>query len=154
MSGRRWPNIRVLRDVQRREAVQSTELLRRAYLYLARSENLPARVRGSRCCIRWPEAHRLVRRSGSKLKWLWPVNQSFQTSQGLWLSRNGVQRLDEAEVCSAEGSRRGCVGCVWRLSMYNATEPFFPTASIQAQSNARRIGRMAKGIVVARVTDI
>lgn len=44
MSGRTYPNIRVLRDVQRRQAVQSTELLRRAYLYLARSEEAPQRV--------------------------------------------------------------------------------------------------------------
>lgn len=41
---RAYPNIRVLRDVQRREAVQSTELLRRAYLALARNETLPSRV--------------------------------------------------------------------------------------------------------------
>ncbi|CAD6571219.1 MAG: 40S ribosomal protein mrp2, mitochondrial [Cyphobasidiales sp. Tagirdzhanova-0007] len=45
MSGRTYPNIRVLRDVQRREAVQSTELLRRSFLYLARNESLPQRVR-------------------------------------------------------------------------------------------------------------
>ena len=44
MSGRAYPNIRVLRDIQRREAVQATELQRRAYLYLARNTALPTRV--------------------------------------------------------------------------------------------------------------
>lgn len=147
MSGRRWPNIRVLRDVQRREAVQSTEVLRRAYLYLARSENLPARVRRCRYRTRRPEAYRPSRRSGSKLKWLWQVNQSFPTSQGLLLSRNGVQRLDVAEECLAEGSRRGCVGCVWRLSMNNATEPFANSINSSSKQHAENCldGRRDRG---------
>jgi hypothetical protein len=44
MSSRAWPNVRVLRDVQRRTAVNETELLRRAFLYLARNTTLPQRV--------------------------------------------------------------------------------------------------------------
>ncbi|KAK9899105.1 hypothetical protein P389DRAFT_150321 [Cystobasidium minutum MCA 4210] len=45
MSGRVWPNIRVLRDIQRRQAVNESELLRRSFLYIARNPSLPQRVR-------------------------------------------------------------------------------------------------------------
>lgn len=45
MSGRTYPNLRVLRDVQRRQAVESTELLRKSYLFLARNTSIPQRVR-------------------------------------------------------------------------------------------------------------
>ncbi|KNZ53266.1 hypothetical protein VP01_329g11 [Puccinia sorghi] len=38
-------NIRTLRDMARRDSFASTELLRRAYLYLARNEGLPMKVR-------------------------------------------------------------------------------------------------------------
>ena len=58
MSTRAWPNIRVLRDVQRREAVAATELQRKAYLYLARNTALPSRVRGTPPP---PRSNRLVR---------------------------------------------------------------------------------------------
>jgi small subunit ribosomal protein S14 len=39
------PNIRLLRDMKARNVVKSTEVLRRAYLYVARNETLPAHVR-------------------------------------------------------------------------------------------------------------
>jgi small subunit ribosomal protein S14 len=39
------PNIRLLRDMKARNVVKSTEVLRRAYLYVARNETLPAQVR-------------------------------------------------------------------------------------------------------------
>lgn len=37
-------NIRTLRDMARREAFEKTEVLRRAYLYIARNETLPIKV--------------------------------------------------------------------------------------------------------------
>ncbi|PWN98062.1 hypothetical protein FA09DRAFT_334179 [Tilletiopsis washingtonensis] len=39
------PNARVLRDMSTRQAVASSELLRRAYKYLARNTTLPSRTR-------------------------------------------------------------------------------------------------------------
>ena len=39
------PNIRVLRDIQARKGVMENEVMRRAYLYVARNETLPAHVR-------------------------------------------------------------------------------------------------------------
>jgi small subunit ribosomal protein S14 len=39
------PNIRLLRDLKARHVVKSSEVLRRAYLYVARNEGLPAQVR-------------------------------------------------------------------------------------------------------------
>ena len=39
------PNIRVLRDMKARELVKANELIRRAYLYVARNESLPPQVR-------------------------------------------------------------------------------------------------------------
>jgi small subunit ribosomal protein S14 len=39
------PNIRVLRDVQARSGVKENEVMRRAYLYVARNETLPPHVR-------------------------------------------------------------------------------------------------------------
>ncbi|KAI0315393.1 hypothetical protein OF83DRAFT_1062215 [Amylostereum chailletii] len=39
------PNIRVLRDMKARQGVQANELTRRAYLYVARNQSLPAQVR-------------------------------------------------------------------------------------------------------------
>ncbi|KIM27617.1 hypothetical protein M408DRAFT_330039 [Serendipita vermifera MAFF 305830] len=39
------PNVQVLRDVSRRHAFASTELLRRSYLFVARNTTLPANVR-------------------------------------------------------------------------------------------------------------
>jgi len=36
---------RVLRDIKRRNAVQATEVVRRAYLYVARNQTLPPQVR-------------------------------------------------------------------------------------------------------------
>ncbi|KAH9450806.1 hypothetical protein MJO28_009739 [Puccinia striiformis f. sp. tritici] len=38
-------NIRTLRDMARRDSFANTELLRRAYLYLARNEGLPMKLR-------------------------------------------------------------------------------------------------------------
>ncbi|KAL5527284.1 hypothetical protein ACEPAG_6075 [Sanghuangporus baumii] len=38
-------NIRVLRDMRARRDVKDNEILRRAYLYVARNENLPPQVR-------------------------------------------------------------------------------------------------------------
>jgi len=37
--------VRVLRDIRRRKNVNATEILRRAYLYVARNQTLPAQVR-------------------------------------------------------------------------------------------------------------
>ncbi|KAI6035200.1 hypothetical protein F5J12DRAFT_791710 [Pisolithus orientalis] len=39
------PNIRVLRDIKARELVKANEVIRRAYLYVARNESLPPQVR-------------------------------------------------------------------------------------------------------------
>lgn len=39
------PNIRVLRDIKARNGVNANEILRRAYLYVARNQNLPPQVR-------------------------------------------------------------------------------------------------------------
>jgi small subunit ribosomal protein S14 len=39
------PNIRVLRDIKARKGVQAYELIRRAYLYVARNQTLPSQVR-------------------------------------------------------------------------------------------------------------
>ncbi|KAI6105747.1 hypothetical protein F5141DRAFT_1125855 [Pisolithus sp. B1] len=39
------PNIRVLRDMKARELVKANEVIRRAYLYVARNESLPPQVR-------------------------------------------------------------------------------------------------------------
>ncbi|PWN46620.1 glucocorticoid receptor-like (DNA-binding domain) [Violaceomyces palustris] len=39
------PNSKVLRDMASRQAVQSNELIRRAYKYIARNTTLPQRVR-------------------------------------------------------------------------------------------------------------
>ncbi|EGO01836.1 hypothetical protein SERLA73DRAFT_103898 [Serpula lacrymans var. lacrymans S7.3] len=39
------PNIRVLRDIKARNGVQTNELLRRAYLFVARNETLSPQVR-------------------------------------------------------------------------------------------------------------
>jgi small subunit ribosomal protein S14 len=39
------PNIRLLRDIKARNVVKTSEVLRRAYLYVARNETLPAQVR-------------------------------------------------------------------------------------------------------------
>jgi len=38
-------NIRVLRDLKARKGVEANELVRRAYLYVARNETLPPQVR-------------------------------------------------------------------------------------------------------------
>lgn len=38
-------NIRTLRDIARRDQFAKTELLRRAYLYVARNEALPIKIR-------------------------------------------------------------------------------------------------------------
>lgn len=38
-------NIRVLRDMKARQGVKDNEILRRAYLYVARNQSLPAQVR-------------------------------------------------------------------------------------------------------------
>ncbi|CAH7675999.1 hypothetical protein BY996DRAFT_4577751 [Phakopsora pachyrhizi] len=38
-------NIRTLRDMNRRELFEKTEILRRAYLYVARNEGLPMKIR-------------------------------------------------------------------------------------------------------------
>ncbi|KAG8218372.1 hypothetical protein J3R82DRAFT_3992 [Butyriboletus roseoflavus] len=39
------PNIRVLRDMNARSGVMENEVMRRAYLYVARNETLPPHVR-------------------------------------------------------------------------------------------------------------
>ena len=39
------PNARVLRDIKARHGVNANEILRRAYLYVARNQTLPAQVR-------------------------------------------------------------------------------------------------------------
>ena len=39
------PNIRVLRDIKARQGVADNEISRRAYLYVARNQSLPAQVR-------------------------------------------------------------------------------------------------------------
>jgi small subunit ribosomal protein S14 len=39
------PNIRVLRDIKARQGVADNEIARRAYLYVARNQTLPAQVR-------------------------------------------------------------------------------------------------------------
>ncbi|KAH8106215.1 hypothetical protein BXZ70DRAFT_918660 [Cristinia sonorae] len=39
------PNIRVLRDIKARHGVNANEITRRAYLYVARNQTLPASVR-------------------------------------------------------------------------------------------------------------
>jgi small subunit ribosomal protein S14 len=39
------PNIRVLRDIKARKGVAENEISRRAYLYVARNQTLPAQVR-------------------------------------------------------------------------------------------------------------
>lgn len=39
------PNIRVLRDIKARHGVQANEVVRRAYLYVARNQSLPPQVR-------------------------------------------------------------------------------------------------------------
>ncbi|KAI0650025.1 hypothetical protein C8Q79DRAFT_899969 [Trametes meyenii] len=39
------PNARVLRDIKARHGVNTNEILRRAYLYVARNQTLPAQVR-------------------------------------------------------------------------------------------------------------
>lgn len=39
------PNIRVLRDIKARHGVNANEIARRAYLYVARNQSLPASVR-------------------------------------------------------------------------------------------------------------
>jgi small subunit ribosomal protein S14 len=39
------PNARVLRDMKARNVVRVTEVVRRAYLYVARNQTLPAQVR-------------------------------------------------------------------------------------------------------------
>ncbi|KAF8264438.1 hypothetical protein EI94DRAFT_1772660 [Lactarius quietus] len=39
------PNIRVLRDIKARQGVVDNEIARRAYLYVARNQTLPAQVR-------------------------------------------------------------------------------------------------------------
>ncbi|KAF8729797.1 hypothetical protein AX14_006005 [Amanita brunnescens Koide BX004] len=39
------PNIRVLRDMKARNVVRANEVVRRAYLYVARNETLPPQVR-------------------------------------------------------------------------------------------------------------
>jgi small subunit ribosomal protein S14 len=39
------PNIRVLRDMKARQGVADNEISRRAYLYVARNQSLPAQVR-------------------------------------------------------------------------------------------------------------
>ncbi|TDL29280.1 glucocorticoid receptor-like (DNA-binding domain) [Rickenella mellea] len=38
-------NIRVLRDIKARQGVQDNEIVRRAYLYVARNQSLPPQVR-------------------------------------------------------------------------------------------------------------
>ncbi|KIY72926.1 mitochondrial 40s ribosomal protein [Cylindrobasidium torrendii FP15055 ss-10] len=40
-----WINARVLRDMKRRKGVQEAEVMRRAYLLVARNQTLPAQVR-------------------------------------------------------------------------------------------------------------
>ncbi|KAN0109228.1 hypothetical protein V8E52_009556 [Russula decolorans] len=39
------PNARVLRDIKARQGVADNEISRRAYLYVARNQSLPAQVR-------------------------------------------------------------------------------------------------------------
>ena len=39
------PNVRVLRDIKARQGVADNEISRRAYLYVARNQSLPAQVR-------------------------------------------------------------------------------------------------------------
>ena len=39
------PNVRVLRDLKARHGVNANEILRRAYLYVARNQTLPPQVR-------------------------------------------------------------------------------------------------------------
>ncbi len=39
------PNARVLRDIKARHGVNANEILRRAYLYVARNQTLPPQVR-------------------------------------------------------------------------------------------------------------
>jgi small subunit ribosomal protein S14 len=39
------PNVRVLRDIKARQGVADNEISRRAYLYVARNQTLPAQVR-------------------------------------------------------------------------------------------------------------
>ena len=40
-----FPNIRVMRDIKAREGFAGAEIARRAYLYVARNQALPAQVR-------------------------------------------------------------------------------------------------------------
>jgi len=39
------PNIRILRDIKARKGFQANELIRRAYLYVARNQAVPPQVR-------------------------------------------------------------------------------------------------------------
>ncbi|KAH9964312.1 hypothetical protein BJV74DRAFT_786480 [Russula compacta] len=39
------PKIRVLRDIKARQGVADNEIMRRAYLYVARNQSIPAQVR-------------------------------------------------------------------------------------------------------------
>ncbi|KAI0959777.1 hypothetical protein AcW1_004505 [Taiwanofungus camphoratus] len=45
LSATTMPNIRVLRDIKARNGVKANEIARRAYLYVARNQNLPPQVR-------------------------------------------------------------------------------------------------------------
>ena len=47
---------RIVRDLRRRQGVASTELMRRAYLYLARNTQLPLKV-----CSPWSQSIRIRR---------------------------------------------------------------------------------------------
>ena len=40
-----FPNVRVMRDVKARQGFAANEIARRAYLYVARNQALPAQVR-------------------------------------------------------------------------------------------------------------
>lgn len=40
-----YKNIKVIRDIKARQAVKDNEVVRRAYLYVARNQNLPPQVR-------------------------------------------------------------------------------------------------------------
>lgn len=104
MSGRTWPNIKVLRDIQRREAVQATELQRRAYLYLARNTALPTRV--SRPGHNGTLKHRL-----SPFFWLSGIPQVRHQAQLALASRqifpNKTRLTEVKDRCTETGRGRG-----------------------------------------------
>lgn len=120
------PNIRVLRDIKARKGVAENEISRRAYLYVARNQTLPAQVRY--------QAQLQLNTFGRYTRPTTVKNRCTVTGRG-----RGI--IGEFGLCRVRWGSH-----TFSLKLAALTEA--PTVPVSAEGACWRIARRPQGIVV------